>query len=285
MRNIIAFLFKYGYWFLFAIYVVASCAWIVAERRFQQSVFLTSANAVSSSVYELSSNVTGYFSLKSINEDLQKRCAVLENEVLNLRSQIDNYRMFMPEGSDSLRFSDSRYSFVLARVINNSTSKPCNFFTLNRGSLDGIKPGMGVVNQNGVVGIVNVTGPNTARVISLLNETQHFSVKVKGTHNFGLLHWKVGNPQIAYAEEMPRHMPYHIGDTVVTSGYSTTFPEGLPIGVVIGQVPGEDNNFLSLKLRLLPVFADLSTVRIIKDTFKNEIDSLSRFDTQEQNNN
>jgi rod shape-determining protein MreC len=279
MRNIFTFFVKYGSWFLFVIYFVASIVWMVTGNRYQQSVYLTSAGNVTSWIYETSGNVTGYFNLRSINEDLQRRNALLENEVLNLRNSIDYYKTLVPEDSAALaNVPMQRFSYIMATVINNSTNQPQNYFTINRGSKDGIEKGMGVVNQNGVVGIVNVTGQNSSRVISLLNETQHFSVKVKGTNSVGSLRWHTGNPAIAYAEEMPRHIPYHVGDTIVTSGYSTTFPEGIPVGVIMGQVHGSDDNFFTLKLRLLPKFTDLSTVRVIKDSFKNEIDSLATMD-------
>ncbi len=279
MRNLLNFFVKYGSWFLFVIYLAISCVWLFTDRRYQQSVYLTSANAVSSSVYELSSNVTGYFNLRGINNDLQQRNATLENELLNMRSELEYYKSIAPDSSE-MDVPANRFSYITANVSSNSTNKPLNYFTINRGSRSGVEKGMGVVNQNGIVGIVNVVGPNTARVISLLNETQHFSVKVKGTHSVGSLQWRVGNPSVAYAEEMPRHVPYHVGDTVVTSGYSTTFPEGIPVGIVLGQVRAKDDNFITLKLRLLPRFNDLSTVRIIIDHFKNEIDSLATFDAE-----
>lgn len=279
MRNLLNFFVKYGSWFLFVIYLAISCIWLFTDRRYQQSVYLTSANAVSSSIFELSSNVTGYFNLRGINNDLQQRNASLENELLNLRSELEYYKSIAPDSSET-DIPANRFSYITANVSSNSTNKPLNYFTINRGSRSGVEKGMGVVNQNGIVGIVNVVGPNTARVISLLNETQHFSVKVKGTHSVGSLQWRVGNPSVAYAEEMPRHVPYHVGDTIVTSGYSTTFPEGIPVGIVLGQVRAKDDNFTTLKLRLLPRFNDLSTVSVIIDHFKNEIDSLATFDAE-----
>ena len=77
---------------------------------------------------------------------------------------------------------------------------------------------------------------------------------------------------------MPRHVKYHVGDTIVTSGYSTTFPEGIPVGVILSQVKTADDNFFTLKIRLASDFNELSTVRIIKDEYKNELDSLTNFD-------
>ena len=61
------------------------------------------------------------------------------------------------------------YRFIVGRVINNSLARPRNFLTINRGSADGVCADMGVVDQNGVVGIVNVVGEHASRVISVLN--------------------------------------------------------------------------------------------------------------------
>lgn len=277
MRNLINFLIKYGTWFLFAFYVLLACMLLVSNNSYHQSVYLTSANSVSSAVNSTSSQVTGYFHLKGINESLQASNARLENEVLNLRHQLSEYQTLL---SDSVRpsFIADRFGYIPATVINNSVRHPRNYFTINRGGVDGVRTGMGVVDQNGVVGIVNVTGDHTARVISLLNQTQHFSVKLKDTNFIGSLAWRGDDPMIAYMEQVPRHAKYHAGDTVVTSGYSTVFPEGIPVGRVLNRVRSRDDNFFILKIGLNSDFRALSTVRVIKDEYKMELDSLQNFD-------
>lgn len=277
MRNLLNFLIRYSTWFVFTFYVLISVVLLVLGNRYRQSVYLSSANIVSGSIYNGTSQVTGYFHLKSINESLQASNAQLQNEVLNLKNEIDQYKVLL---SDTLKPhpSKDRYDYIAAAVINNNTRHPKNYFTIDRGSLDGVDRGMGVVDQNGVVGIVNVTGPHMARVISLLNETQHFSVKLKDTSYVGSLNWKGEDATIAYVEEIPRHVEYQIGDTVVTSGYSTTFPEGIPVGTILNRVRSQDDSFFTFKVRLMPDFRALSTVRVIKDIYKQEIDSLSNFD-------
>lgn len=277
MRNLLNFIIKYGTWFLFLFYVLLSCLLLFSHNSYQQSVYLSSANIVSSSVFGTASEVTGYFHLRSINESLQASNAMLENEVLNLRNEIAELKTQL---SDSIRPEHyvERFSYVPATVVNNSVRHPRNYFTINRGKQDGVDVGMGVVNQNGIVGIVNVAGPRTARVISILNETQHFSVKLKDTNFIGSLAWKGGDPSIAYMEQVPRHTRFHAGDTVVTSGYSTTFPADIPVGVVMNRIKGSDDNFFILKVRLNSDFKALSTVRVIKDEYKNELDSLQSFD-------
>ncbi|MBD5337092.1 MAG: rod shape-determining protein MreC [Bacteroides sp.] len=279
MRNLLNFIIRYSAWFVFTFYVLISCILLGMGQSYQQAVVLTSANSVVSGVYSQVSDITGYFDLRTINRELQQNNARLENEVLNLKSELEDYKAIV---ADTVPVSDRgpRYNFETATVINNSIRHPRNYFTINRGYEQGVNTGMGVVDQNGVVGIVNVAGRNTARVISLLNETQHFSVKLKGTQFVGTLTWKGGDPTVAYMEEVPRHAKFNIGDTVVTSGYSTTFPEGIMIGTVLNRVKGTDDNFFILKLHLGSNFRNLSTVRVLKDAWKPELDSLASKDIE-----
>ncbi len=277
MKNLLQFIIKYSAWFVFSFYVIISLILLVTGNNYQRSVYLTSANVVTGSIYEGASQVTGYFHLKSINEDLQANNALLQNEVLNLKNQLAQYKVLSADTLLPFKYPD-RFGYVAAAVINNNTAHQKNFFTIDKGALDGLKSGMGVVDHNGITGIVNVTGPHMSRIISLLNEDQHFSVKLKDTEFVGSLTWKGGDPTIAYAEELPRHATYEIGDTIVTSGYSTTFPEGIPVGMVLARVKSGDDSFFTLKVKLASDFRSLSTVRVIKDIYKTEIDSLSEFD-------
>lgn len=276
MRNLLDFLLKYSSVFLFTFLLVISITLLFSNGRFHSSVWFTSANAVSSRFFEMSNGVTGYFNLKTINKSLQQSNAQLENEVLNLRVKVSELEAII---NDTIDNSNShRFDYILSTVLNNSTRHPRNYFTIDKGLKDGIKSGMGVVDQNGVVGVVNVTGDHTSRVISLLNTTQHISVRLKNTDIVGSLVWKVNDPKIAYMEEIPRHRSFNIGDTVVTSGYSTTFPADLPVGVVMGKVKTENENFYVLKVRLTSDFKNLSAVRVLRDSYKEEMDSLVNLD-------
>lgn len=277
MRNLLNFILRYSTWFLFVFYVLLSCILLFSDRNgYHRSVYLTSANIVSSGVFGTADAVTGYFNLREINRELQASNANLENDVLNLRMQLDACRSAIADSV--VPGEELRYAYTMATVLNNSTRHPRNYFTINRGSNDGIKPGMGVVDHNGIVGIVNVAGPNTARIMSVLNETQHFSVRLGDSPYVGSLAWRGMDPQVAYVEEIPRHAKYSTGDTVVTSGYSTTFPAGIPVGTIQNRVKSSDDNYYCFKVRLLPDFKALSTVRVIKDIYKEQLDSLQNFD-------
>lgn len=272
MRNLISFLIRHSSWFVFLLYVFISLFLLFQNNPYQQYVYLTSANSASASIYRVVSGVTSYFNLQSINNDLQERNALLEMEVINLKRQLDDCKIRMIADSISLPDSVAQsYEYYFAGVINNSVSRPMNYITIDKGSSDGIEPEMGVVDQNGVVGIVSVVSKHAARVISLLNPNMKLSCKVKGSDYFGSLYWDGVSPHFAVLEEMPRHVVYQKGDTIVTSGYSAVFPEGLIVGVIESGMKTNDDNFIALRVRLSTDFTRLSTVRTIKSKLSDEL--------------
>ncbi len=275
MHNLIDFLLKNSKWFLFIFYVVISCWLLFSKNPYQHHIYLTSANKVGTFVYGTVSGVTEYFNLRDINEDLQLRNASLEQEVIDLRQQLLTYREEAYADSLATDSVMSQFKFVIAHVISNSVSRPHNYITINKGSLDGIKPEMGVVDQNGVVGIVNIVGEHSSRVISVLNPKMRLSSKVKGSEYFGTLVWDGSSPDEAVLEEMPRHERFTKGDTIVTSGYSAVFPEGIPVGTIMSHAKEHDDNFYALRIKLFTDFNTLSTVRVIDNLQKDELNAIS----------
>lgn len=265
MRNLLNFFLRYSSWFVFLFYALLSCYLLFTRNPYQHHVYLTSANAVASGIYEVTGNVTSYVGLRDINDDLQRRNAALEAEVVMLRTQNKHLRQDILQ--DSLRSLDSvgRFEFVIASVINNSVIRPYNYITIDKGTADGLAPEMGVMDQNGVVGVTNVVGKHHSRIISLLNPNFRLSCKLRGNSAFGSLVWDGRNPSEALLEELPKQVRFHKGDTIITSGYSAMFPEGIPVGTVIGSTRGEDDNFHTLRIRLLTDFTSLSTVKVISN--------------------
>lgn len=271
MRNLLNFIVKYSSWLLFILLVALSCAMLFTVNPYQHHVYLTSAGSVASAVYRTSNSITSYFALRDINDDLQRRNASLELEVLNLRQQLAAARRSIYADTMTVDSALQRYSFIVADVINRTTWLPRNYITINKGSLDGVRPEMGVVDQNGVVGIVNVTGPHTSRVMSLLNPLLRLSCKARGSEYVGSLQWDGVNPGEAVLDELPPHARFHRGDTVVTSGYSSAFPAGVPVGTILSGARQKDGNFVALRIKLFTDFTTLSTVRIVRDVLADEL--------------
>ncbi len=276
MKELLKFLVRYSSLFLFVFYVAVSCVLLFSSNPFQHHVYLTSANTISSGTYRAANSVTSYFSLKDINEDLQRRNSELELEIYRLNEVIRKYAQ--KEYADTMTVDSAltRYHFIIADVINNSINHAHNYITIQKGRLDGIEPEMGVMDQNGIVGIVNVVGDHTARLISVLNPHLRLSCKVKGEAQVGSLVWDGKDPGEAILEELPKHARFVKGDTVVTSGYSSVFPEGVPIGTIISGQRDREDNFYTLRVKLFTDFSTLSTVRVIRDDMKGELQNVEK---------
>lgn len=280
MRELFDFFIRNSKWFVYVLFVVASCMLLFQGNPYQHHVYLTSANAVSSAVYEAGNNVTSYFNLREINEDLNRRNAALEKEVINLREKLQQYAE--AEFSDTLVPGQGvdHFDFIVAHVINNSISKPYNYLTLDKGSDDGVRAELGVIDQNGVVGIVSVVGRKNARVISLLNPNLRLSCKIKNSDHFGSLVWDGNDPTMALLEELPRHTVYNPGDTIVTSGYSAVFPPGLPVGIILDDNRDHNENFFTLKIRLFADFTALGNVQIVTNNYGEELAAIEQRDSE-----
>ena len=281
MHDLISFIIRFSSWLVFTFYVVLSCILLCDNNPFQHHVILTSANSVSSAVYGVANNVTSYFNLRSI-EDLQLQNAELETEVIALRNQVAAYKLRDYANSVQTIEPLRQYGFIIAHVINNSISKPYNYITIEKGSADGLRPEMGVVDQTGVVGVVNIVGEHYSRIISLLNPDLRISCKLKGSEVFGSLVWDGKKSDEALLEELPKHTVYEEGDTIITSGYSSMFPEGIPVGIVMKSATADDDNFFTLRIKLLTDFSQLSTVRIIENKRIDEIKEVEASDLHKE---
>ena len=280
MRNLLNFLLKYNYWFLFILLEVICFVLLFRFNNYQQSVYFTSANVVTGKVYEVSGSVSSYFHLKSVNEDLLDRNMLLEQQIANLENalrerQVDSVIV------NSIRNLDNKdYQIFKAHVIRNSLNQADNYITLDKGSSSGIRPEMGVVDGNGVVGIVYKTSPNYSLVISVLNSKSSISCKIVGSEYFGYLKWEHGDSRYAYLKDLPRHAEFNLGDTVVTSGYSTVFPAGVMVGTVDDMSDSNDGLSYLLKIKLATDFGKLSNVRVIARTGQMEQQELENMSTK-----
>lgn len=263
MRNLIDFFLKYNYWFLFILLEVISFALLFRFNNYQGSVFFTSSNAMIGSVYELTNQVTGYFHLKGINDEL-----VQENVELKLQLERMNQTLMTLTADSSgieriKRDALDDYDIVKAKVINNSLTHADNYITLDKGEKDGVQSEMGVIDGNGVVGIVYQTSNHFSVVIPVLNSKSSISCKVKSSDYFGFLKWDGGSSRYATVKDMPRHSMFSLGDTIVTSGHSAVFPPGIPIGSIEDMTDSHDGLSYLLKVKLFTDFGRLNDVRVI----------------------
>lgn len=225
---------------------------------------MTSANSMSGALYEWRSGVDQFFFIRKENTRL-----VQENT--RLRDML--YELTDSQNVDKER-ALSQAGVVAARVVDNSIRKDDNYLTINKGSRDGISPGMGVYNPDGVVGVVMVTGKRYSIVLPVLNGSSSISCKKKGTDCFGFLEWAGGDPYMAQLKDMPYHSAVETGDTIVTTGFSSVFPENIPVGTVAGVERSRNGYTLKIQVNLACDLSDLGWVYVHTRTADEEIEEL-----------
>ena len=155
------------------------------------------------------------------------------------------------------------YKLISAKVINSSTNKLQNYITLNKGSRDGIQADMGVISSEGVVGIVKTVSTKFSVVIPILNQNIKINTKFKKNNYSGPLVWNGEDYRIAKLTDIARHVEFSLGDTLVTSGFTSTFPEGIPVGTIEDFNIKESEPYYNIKVLLSVNFRTLSHVKVI----------------------
>lgn len=267
MRNLLEFLKKYNYWFVFALLEVASLTLLFQYNSYQGSVWFSSASYLAGLTLETDSKVRSFMTQGAENQQLTERNLMLEHEVSLLRDQLIEEKkkhdtLFVDSGQTVLL---NDYKLIPAKVIGNSVDKPENFITIDKGMYDGVHPDMGVACGNGVVGVVYMASGHYAVVIPVLSTKSNISCAIQSRGYFGYLHWKGGPADKAYVDDIPRHAKFENGDTIVTSGYSSLFPPGILVGKVMKTLDSEDGLSYRLEIQLSTDFGNLRDVCVIDD--------------------
>ena len=265
MKNLIAFIAKYNHWFVFVILEAISAVLLFQFNSYQGSVWFSTANVAAGKIYTWNSEIESFFSLTKVNEELTQRNIYLEHQVTQLSNSISK---LTDDGSflhsNQLQLL-ANYKLIPAKVVTNETNKRDNLITIDKGAADGIKNDMGVVSGTGVVGIVYMTSPHYSIVIPVLSSQSNISCTIEKRGYFGYLHWNGGPSSLAYVDDIPRHAKFRRGDNIVTSGYSSIFPEGIMVGKVGYVFNSADGLSYRVQVHLSTDFGRLRDVCVIAD--------------------
>lgn len=275
MRSLINFLLRIHFFILFILIEIFSIALLLNNNNFHKASFVNFSRQFSGNVYTKIDNLKKYMSLVEENERLAKENTRLLNI---LESTYKSDELFFRTVNDTI--FNQRYKYTSARIVNNSVNKKHNFLTLNKGELQGIRPEMAVISDGMLVGVVKGVSKNYSTVISLLNIDLKVSAKIKKNGYFGSLGWEGKRYNLAVLNEIPLHANIQSGDTIITSGYSSIYPEG----IIIGQIESFEEtggSFYTIKVKLSTDFKKLSNVDVIGNLMQEEILQLEK---QAENN-
>ena len=269
MQQIIFFLIRNKNFLLFIALFSISIFLTIQTHSYHKNKFVNSSNAITGGIYSIKSSITDYFNLREKNK-------ILINENTRIRKQLESYKSKVVNQNIDTSSIFSKYYFVSAKVINNSFSKTKNKLTINKGKRDSIQLDMGVITSKGIVGIIDNVSNKYATIQSILNTNSQINAKLKNEKHFGSLVWNAEDPNVIQLIDIPRLAPVKTGDTIVTGGRSTIFPEGILIGTVIDFELTEDENSQNLNIQLFNDMTNLEHVYIIDNIDTQEIINLEK---------
>lgn len=272
MQGLFQFIYNYRAFLLFVLLEVL-CGWlIVRNNTYQGAAFFNSSNQYAAKLMQASRDVTDYLYLKDHNRQLAAENARLQAEYAKLS-------LSKPQGPAGYALDSTltaQYNFIAARVVNNTTRFAHNHLTIDKGSLDGIKPGMGVISPEGVIGVVKSCSPHYATLVSVLHTEMQVSSQLKKNGQIGTAKWTGRDAGEIGLQYIPRHLEVKKGDTVVTSSYNSIFPQGVMVGTIKEARNEGPETFHEIDLNLSVNFNRLSYVYVIENYFKAEQDSLEK---------
>jgi rod shape-determining protein MreC len=276
MQQIISFLYKNKLFMLFLLLEVFAIIFTIQSHSFHKSKFVNSANFLSGGVYNKINNFKEFLLLKKENERLNEENVYLKN-LLNLEEKdIIQHDITV---TDTLNYKQ-KYKYTGAKVINNNFRKNNNYLTINRGSNQGLESDLGVINSKGIVGITKSVSGNYATVLSILNVNSRINAKLLNSDHYGSLSWDNNDYNVVQLLDLPIQAAIYKGDTVVTGGKSTIFPEGIPIGT-IKEFKTLNNNYEYIDILLFNDMSSIGYVQVIKNFDKMEIINLEEKSTNE----
>jgi rod shape-determining protein MreC len=265
MRNLLIFITKYNAFFLFLIFEISSLLIYIKYNSFQKATFINSTNKVTGTLFTQVSQLNGYLSLKEVNDSLARENA-------NLRGQLKS--AFYIDSVEKRKVVDTvykqQYTYIVARVINNSTNKRSNYITINRGTREGIAKDMGVICSSGVVGMVVDVSEHLAIVQSVLNKNTRFSAMLANNKEIGSFIWGADlDPKKGLLTDIQNDAQPKLGELVVTSGYSL-FPTGIPFGKITNLHAKGGGLLLNVDVTLAVDFSKLEYVYVVNNKFAPE---------------
>ena len=258
MQTLFKILARYSNFLVFIVLEVAAFLLIGYNNPYPRSSILSTANDAVAWQHEQISEINGYFSLRSQNEQLADENAALRNRISAMDSANNETMHYAP-----------------AKVVQMTTNELHNYLTINRGSKDGIQRGQGVRNSDGVVGIIRTVGRNYSIVLPIINTQTNLSCRFAKNDYIGTLQWDGKDSRFALLTDVAAHMVVNPGDTIITSGLSPVFPEGIPVGIVENSVLKEGDSYYTIRVRLHTNFKRLKYVEVVQNAHQTELEELT----------
>lgn len=255
---------------IFILLEVAALAMLRSSSTMQDIAINRASLRTSAALWGAGERFRYHFRAEKLNEQLADRNAELE---LALREyQLQEAKLREEQNSPYPKLRDN-YSFISATIVKMGRNGAHNFIILNKGSEDGVTPQCGIITGEGVVGVVSAVGKHYSYGLTLMNPNLSISSRVGNSGVTAPLVWDGLSSNGAKLSDIAPHLSIEPGDTVRTSGFSTIFPAGIPIGTT-GKTSHVDGSTIQVDVTLFQDFSNIHYVTIVRNLDRSEIEEL-----------
>lgn len=266
MNQLFEFISRQRAFIVFVLLEVLSLWFFYSYNNYQNAILLNTTNTYVAKSLEVSNSIKEYSNLKNANQELATENNRLHELVARLQAEqiVKSNINYKADSAVAARFKP-----IVAKVMFSTASQFNNYITIDKGSADGLAPGMGVISATGVVGKIKSCSEHLSIVISILHSEYTVSAKIKRNNEIGSVKWNGKNSEIVQLQEVSRYKSVLKKDTIVTSDYNYVFPPNIIIGYV-RQVGIRQDQFYDIDLNLATNFHTLSYVYVINNTLEKE---------------
>ncbi len=275
MNRLLNFIYKNSLFLLFLLLSAFSLFLTYRKNSLHRAYMFNGSRQLVGKVHEMRRSVADYFWLKEQNEMLQ-----LENAKLRNALKENHFELFAVQDTVVDTLYLRQYIYTPAEVVNLTHSFRDNSLTINRGQKHGIKPGMGVISNEGPVGVVKEVGKHFSSVVPIIHSRFSTSVYLGKERYLGVLSWPGPDTRYAKVSDLPPHSRPHKGDSLFTTEKSGVFPPGLPIGTLETIDHDPEDLFVEASVRLFIDFRSLRHVWVVENTLLPEFNELNPADIQ-----
>lgn len=275
---------------IFIFLEIAALAMLDRSSTLQDIWINRASHRTMAALWGTGEKLRNYFMLDEINERLVRQNDSLRRELEVFLGRQEAMKeatasseavKSLPLAGNNALAAGSKFTFTPATIVKMSRNRPQNYVILNKGSDDGITPQSGIITGRGVIGIINSVSRHYSYGLTLMNPNVTVSARIGHEGPAAPLVWNGISSDGAVVTDIPPHYAISPGDTVWTSGYSSIFPEGIPIGIT-GESRLVDGSNQHVEVKLFQDFSSAHYVTVTRNMDLNEIQDLEVSETEKE---
>ncbi len=267
MKNIIGFIRQNFTFFSFLILQIVSLVMLSSYSKSHEAFFGSWANKATGNINRYYNSWTYFFDLKQTNANLVAENVALRNQLIQNFVAYDTSKkagtlVLRKDSLEKIR----KFYYYPAKVVGNTFTLQKNYIWIERGSAQGVIKDMAVISPEGsIVGVVVEVNENYSKIMSLLHRNSKVSAMLKRDRVAGSIEWDGSDPSTLILKNISKSSAPKIGDTVLTSPYSSNFPAQLMVGKVVSIIKDPSSNFLTLNVKAATNFFNLEYVYLVEN--------------------